>query len=303
MRNAVLLVLLCGLAAACTRFNVTENYFFYPGFSALSNRALADPGLPPGYSLEPIEFLARDGTHLHALFSKHPGAPVVLYFGGDNFRIGTYGIDAARDFSWAGLSVFMVDYRGYGESQGRPSLAALKSDALAAYDYLAARPDMRGRPIIVHGHSMGSFIAPYVADHRPVTALVLESTATNAQDWVHSQIPWYARLFVSVKIAPDIAAQDNVAALGTYSGPLLLMTGDQDHTTPAWMAKRLYRETATPDDKKVFYLVPGANHDNVMYSPDAEREYHWFVYCKVLHLTGDCRNEDSMPPTAKSQAH
>lgn len=288
MRWAVLAAVACALLAGCSSFNVSENYFFFPGYSALSNRALANPGLPPGYSLEPVDFAAQDGTHLHALFAKKPDAPVVLYFGGDDFRIGTYGIDVARDFAWAGLSVFMVDYRGYGESQGRPSLAALKSDALAAYDYLSTRPEMRGRPIMVHGHSMGSFIAPYVATHRPVAALVLESTATNALDWVHSQIPWYARLFVRVHIAPAIAEQDNIARVRAYAGPLLLMTGALDHTTPAWMARKLYQDAATSADKKVFYLVPDSNHDNVMYSQDAEREYHWFVYCKVLDYANAC---------------
>ncbi len=289
MRKAFLAIIACAVLAGCSSLNVSENYFFYPGYSALSSRALADPGLPPGYSLEPVDFRAQDGTHLHALFSKNPNAPVVLYFGGDDFRIGAYGIDVARDFAWAGLSVFMVDYRGYGESQGRPSLAALKSDALTAYDYLSTRPDMRGRSIIVHGHSMGSFVAPYVATHRPVAALVLESTATNAMDYVHAQIPWYARLFVSVHIAPSIAQQDNVARVREYSGPLLLMTGADDHTTPAWMARELYQDARTPADKKVFYLVPDSNHDNVMYSPDAEREYHWFVYCRLLDNANACK--------------
>ncbi|MGH8280191.1 MAG: alpha/beta hydrolase [Gammaproteobacteria bacterium] len=290
MRKLILMLSVCAFLAGCASFNISENYFFHPGYSALSNRALANPGLPPGYSLGPVEFKARDGTPLHALFSKNPNAPVVLYFGGDDFRIGEYGIDVARDFAWADLSVFMVDYRGYGESQGRPSLAALRSDALAAYDYLSTRPDMRGRSIIVHGHSMGSLIAPYVATERPVAALVLESTATDALDWVHSQIPWYAKLFVSVHIAPAIAEQNNVARLRKYSESLLLMTGAMDQTTPAWMAQKLYQDARTPADKKVFYLVRDSNHDDVMYSPEAEREYHWFVYCKVLARADACRS-------------
>ncbi|MGH8403241.1 MAG: hypothetical protein ACRESO_07575, partial [Gammaproteobacteria bacterium] len=82
---------------------------------------------------------------------------------------------------------------------------------------------------------------------------------------------------------------DNVARVREYSGPLLLMTGADDHATPAWMARELYLDARTPADKKVFYLVPDSNHDNVMYSPDAEREYHWFVYCKLLDNANACK--------------
>ena len=265
---------------------LSESFFFHPGFSALSERALANPGLPDGYTLEPVDFHAADGVCLHGLFVKQPASPtVVLYFGGNEFRIGTYGIDLARDFAWAGLSVLMMDYRGYGESQGRPAIKALKDDALAAYDYLAARQDLTDRPIVIHGLSLGSFVATWAASQRPCAALVLESPATNVRDWVRGQVPWFVRPFVRLHIAPAVLVEDNVERVANYGGALLVMTGERDRMTPPWMAERIYQ--ASNSTNKHLLRVPDATHGDVMYQPAAEQTYHCFVYqslCEVSEL-------------------
>lgn len=269
---------------------LSESYFFHPGFSALSERALANPGLPDGYTLEPVDFNAADGVRLHGLLVKQPASPaVVLYFGGNEFRIGTYGIDLARDFAWAGLSVLMMDYRGYGESQGRPAIKALKDDALAAYDYLATRPDRNGRPIIIHGLSLGSFVATWTAGQRTCAALVLESPATNVRDWVRGQVPWFVRTFVPLHIAPPVLAEDNVKRVANYCGPLLVMTGERDRMTPPWMAERIYQ--ASNSTNKHLLRVPEATHGDVMYQPAAEQTYHHFVYQSLREVSGPQAND------------
>lgn len=270
-----------------------ESYFFHPGFSALSERALANPGLPDGYTLEPVELSVTGGVRLHGLFVKQPASPaVVLYFGGNDFRIGAYGIDLARDFAWAGLSVLMLDYRGYGESQGRPGIAALKADALVAYDYLAARPDRNGRPIIIHGLSLGSFVATWTAGQRQCAALVLESPATNVRDWVRGQVPWFVRPLVPLRIAPEVLAEDNLRRVASYVGPLLVMSGGRDRMTPPWMAERIYQTSASVN--KHLLLVPGATHGDIMYQPAAEKRYRRFVYHELKEKSDSRRTEDRL---------
>ncbi len=106
---------------------------------------------------------AADGTRLHALHVKAgPSAPLVLYFGGN-----------AEDVSWmleeiprrgSAASWLLVDYRGYGESGGRPSEASLAADALAWYDHVAPG----AARVYVLGRSLGSGVAVQLAASRRV---------------------------------------------------------------------------------------------------------------------------------------
>jgi pimeloyl-ACP methyl ester carboxylesterase len=75
----------------------------------------------------------------------------------------------------------MFDYRGSGRSSGVPTIAALKADALQVFDQVNARYPGR---VVLHGQSLGSFVAAYVAQQRPAArGMVLESTTTNVRDW------------------------------------------------------------------------------------------------------------------------
>ena len=79
-----------------------------------------------------------------------------------------------------------MSYRGYAGSGGSPSEAALFSDALEIFDWLAERTD----DIVVHGESLGTGVATYVAAERPARALVLEAPFTAALDIAAATYPW-----------------------------------------------------------------------------------------------------------------
>lgn len=84
-----------------------------------------------------------------------------------------------RVHPFAGVDSYFADYRGYGQSEVVPTIDALKADALAVYDSLVASGRVRPEALIVHSHSMGTFIATYPATQRPVAGLVLESPVTS----------------------------------------------------------------------------------------------------------------------------
>jgi fermentation-respiration switch protein FrsA (DUF1100 family) len=129
---------------------------------------------------------------------------------------------------------------------------------------------------------LGSFIAPYVADHRPVSGLVLQSTATNVSDWAHTQVPWYAVPFVRISIGPSLQNVSNVEALEHYQGPLLLLAGGKDTITPPRFAQELYAKSATPSPLKVLYIAKNERHGTVLDDADARQQYAKFVQGIVL---------------------
>lgn len=277
------LPLLCLALVGCAHFDVTENIWMHPGYAAMAPKAQKELTDGTGYSLHSVSFPAADGTSLHGLMLTRSGAKItVLFFGGDSFQTGTDGLEAGQLMETLGVDSLMVDYRGYGESEGKPSLDHLKSDALTAYDWLRAQPEVSGTAIVAHGFSLGSMIAPYVADNRPVAGLVLESTATDVQNWADSIVPWYAWPFVSIRIAPPLQQVSNLDALQKYHGPLFLVVGDDDDITPPKFSQKLYAVSATPESEKRLCLVKGKDHGTALEDVGAQRQYREFLGGVVL---------------------
>ncbi|PJF33247.1 MAG: alpha/beta hydrolase, partial [Phototrophicales bacterium] len=124
-----------------------------------------------------------------------------MYFGGNQFTVRQSGAKILRALSSVGVNLIMFDHRGYGESTGTPSVENLRQDAIDNYDF--ARKLIQGK-LIVHGQSLGSFEAGAVASVRSLDGLVLESSATNVEEWANVLVPWYARLFVRLNISSEL---------------------------------------------------------------------------------------------------
>lgn len=280
--NAVMGMVAGLLLAGCATYKVTDATWSHPGYAAMAPRAIHELSSSTGYTVRYASFHGADGTLLYGLLLTKPGNKVtVLNFDGNVFQTGTGGLETGRMFESVGVNAFLVDYRGYGMSEGdgtHISPALSESDALAAYDFLQAEPSVRGSAIVVEGLSLGSFFAPYVANHRPVRGLVLESTATNASDWIHNQMPWFAAPFIRIDIAPPVASVSNVSELERYHGPLLLLVGSKDEITPPRFARELYQKSATPKPMKVLYVANGERHGTVLLDNAAARkEYVKFL--------------------------
>lgn len=267
------------LMAGCAHFNVTEAIWFNPSYAAMAPKAIDQLSADTGYTVAYKSFNGADGTTLYGLLLTRPGNEVtILKFGGDSFATGYYGLEQGKLFESFGLNVFLVDYRGYGMSEGEEfALDSARSDALAAYDFLRAEATVNGTAIVVHGFSLGSFIAPYVANHRPVDGLILESTATDATDWAHNRIPWFAKPFVRIDIAPSLQNVSNVDALQRYHGPLLLLAGDKDRITPARFSQELHEKSVTPKDRKILYIAKDQRHGTVLDDAAARQQYMKFL--------------------------
>ncbi|HEU4442888.1 MAG TPA: alpha/beta fold hydrolase [Burkholderiales bacterium] len=187
---------------------------------------------------------ATDGTRLHAWHVK--GDPLILYFGGNAEEVSWMLDDAARRAPGAGW--LLVDYRGYGSSEGSPSDKALVSDALQWYDHFKA-----AERIYVFGRSLGSGVAVQLAAQRPVAGVILVAPFDSLAEvgkrlYPFLPVDWMLKhRFDSAALAPKMKT------------PLLCIVASHDEIIPAVHAKRLYDAWGGP---KQWIGLEGAGHNS-----------------------------------------
>ena len=152
----------------------------------------------------------------------------------------------------AGSSVLIVDYRGFGRSEGRPTERGLYRDADAAYEYLI-RQGYPPEQIVLHGESLGSAVAVDLAARRLCAGLILECPITSVSDMAAKVVPVVGPLFVRGFNARRKIANVNV--------PVLIIHGDDDRLVPYAMGRALFEAANQP---KSFWTVEGARHQNIV---------------------------------------
>lgn len=236
----------------------------------------------PKPSITPATFNQDDVTlEEHTIYTSEPDSvaldawwlvpdaseSTVLFFGGQGFYLvqSTGYVDA---FAALPTRALTWDYRGYGKSEGEPTVAHLKQDALAVYRYVTEELDVDPEQLVVHGHSLGTFMATYLANERPVGGVVLENPATNVEAWEKALLPWYLRLFVGFDFADALRQENNRTRIASIEGPLLIVGGSDDGITPPEMAETLYDDART--SSKELVIVEGGGH-NELYAAEAMR--------------------------------
>ena len=139
----------------------------------------ADIGLP----YEDVSIETEDGVRLHGWFVPAPAeaAKVVLFFHGNAGNI-SHRLDSIRRLHAFGHGVFIIDYRGYGRSEGRASEDGTYRDAEAAWQYLTEARGVGAQEIVLFGRSLGGSIAAWLASRQRPGGLIVESSFTSAPD-------------------------------------------------------------------------------------------------------------------------
>ena len=282
------LALVAIAAPGCYRIHVDESYWLRsrPGPTA-DTREVAARLAPLAARVHAVRVPVGGGEVISGIVVVHPDAEAtVIFFGGDDFRLARKGAETiSRIVAAARVHVVVADYAGQGESSGAPSMSRLKSDALALHEWTTDQAELGDVPLIVHGNSMGSFVAASVANERPVDGLVLQSSATTIPDWARSffrpsRFKWWARPaypFIRLTIDPALETEDNLVRVRDYTGPLLIIVGADDHVTPPAMSRALYEGSATPEAHRALVVLDGAGHDDVLSNPGFPPAYADFL--------------------------
>jgi pimeloyl-ACP methyl ester carboxylesterase len=230
------------------------NVLFYPRPEEEWDR------LPSG--VLPVAIPVEPGIHVGGrLHSAGPQSPLVLYFHGNGEIAADYD-DLAPLYDRLGLSLLVIDYRGYGASGGRPTASNLLADAVVVADRLGnllAAHGLQPSRLYAMGRSLGSAAAIEVASRAGdrLAGLIVESGFADTFGLLR-------RLGLRVQGADEERdGFGNAAKMERIATPTLVIHGQDDVLIPATDGQELYRRSAAADKRLV--LIPGAGHNDLMW--------------------------------------
>ena len=158
-----------------------------------------------------------------------PG-PVVLYAHGNGEVMDPYA-DILAPYREMGVSLMLLEYRGYGRSEGSPSQKRITADFLQFREKLIERDDVDPDRLVYHGFSLGGAALAQLARHHPPRAMILESTFTSVR-----------RMAAGMLVPPFLVRDpfDTLAVVRTLECPILIRHGRADGVVPFRHAERLY---------------------------------------------------------------
>lgn len=223
----------------------------------LPTRALtASPG-DIGLPYENVWPRTADGVRLHGWYVPAESArATVLYFHGNAGNI-SQRLDSIRLFHDLGLSVLIFDYRGYGQSEGRPSETGTRRDALAVWSYLVESRGIAPRHLVYLGRSLGAAMAAWLAAHKSPAALIVESTFTSVPD-LAAEFYWWLPARRLARF--EYCTRDYLAAVRC---PVLVAHSPEDEIIPYRHGLALF--AAAPEPKQLLQLR-GGHEDNFIVS-------------------------------------
>lgn len=219
---------------------------------------------PEDYGLlaEDVFFQTADRVRLHGWFLKTPApsSRFLLFFHGNAGNI-SGRLQKAKGWVELGFSVLLVDYRGYGRSEGMIERGEdILTDARAAWEYLSSGDDVQ---IILYGESLGTHPAIVLAGEQKAAGLVLEAPFTSFVDLASVHYP-----FVPKGLLKNFEFS-NLGPIEKIQCPLFILHGTQDKICPFTMARKLFEKAPAP---KEFLEIPGGTHNDL---PSAAGRDFW----------------------------
>lgn len=236
----------------------------------------------PNYIINQVRVTTPDGAELYSVrFLRSDAVATVLYFGGNGYTLARLAPTTMSIYRDAPVNIVLVDHRGYGGSTGVPTIDQLMSDAILMYEHTLNDAELMKVPLIVHGHSLGSFMAGHVAANRRLAGVVLESSVTSTEEWtahLRSNQSGWIRLLVR-RVVPEgrLAGQGNRDVASGLDDPVLFVVGADDDVTPPRFSQELFDSTPMLDGSKQLLIVPGKNHLNASDSPEFRAAFSMFV--------------------------
>jgi pimeloyl-ACP methyl ester carboxylesterase len=232
------------------------------------------PVRPPharaGRAAEPLGVQVAEGVVVRGWLVRAPRAPapLLIYYGGN-----------AEEVSWQAAepwpedwSLALVNYRGYGESDGKPSEQALFADAVHVFDELTARPEVDRARVVLVGRSLGSGVAVHVASRRDVAGTVLISPFDSMTALGERHYP-----FLPVRLMLKHPF-DSLSRAPAITVPMLAIVGERDAIIPPEHSRRLFEAWAGP---KRWVVVSGAGHNDLGAQADFWRPIEAFLAARA----------------------
>ena len=237
------------LGLAVLMFLTQSRLVYFP------KRDIIDTPESAGLAYESVSFTSADGVTLSGWFVPTTDVAgskgTILFCHGNAGNISTR-VSTVQVFNRMGLSVFIFDYRGFGESKGKPSEEGTYQDAEAARRYLIEERKVSNDELIIVGRSLGGPIAAWLARKHPPKALALENTFTKIGDVAAHHYPWMP---VRWLLRYNYNTSDYISGLEC---PLLVLHSPDDWTVPFKFGRKLYEGAREP---KQFLEISGTHNE------------------------------------------
>lgn len=230
---------------------------YYPDFPG---RKISATPESLGLVFENVEFYTADKIKLHGWYIPHDQARATLLFFHGNAGNISHRLDSIAIFHKLHLNVFIFDYRGYGQSEGKISEPGSYRDAEAAWHYLTRNRGITEKQIIIFGRSLGGSIATWLASHHSPAALIVESG--------FSSVPAMAkRLYPFLPIDWLVHFNyDTKEYIRTVTTPVLIAHSPDDEIIPFDEGEIIFQSANKP--KQFFELQGGHNDGFIMTGND-----------------------------------
>lgn len=250
MHGAVVAVALLAGGAVLMFGTLQRKMVYYP-----TEELEATPAVV-GLAYEDVTLRAEDGVRIHGWFVPAAAAtrpPVTLLFLHGNAGNISHRVDNVRRLHDQGLQVFILDYRGYGRSEGTPNEEGLYRDARAAFAHLRARGDVDPGRVAVFGRSLGGAVAVDLCTSADCYRLILESTFTSMPEMARVVLP----ILPVGRLLPE--RFDSLEKIPRLRAPLLQFHGTWDEIIPFRLGRKLFASAPEP---KAFVAIEGAGHND-----------------------------------------
>lgn len=255
MLKYVILFLLAVYGSACLYLWVRQpNFIFFP------SPVIENTPASVGVVYEDVWLEVAKGERLHGwwLPARSPNSDVLLYLHGNGVNVGG-NVNHAYRFYQLGLNVLLIDYRGYGLSEGGfPNEKSVYEDVEVAWNYLVKERGFEGKQIFVYGHSLGGAITIELASRHPeIAGVIIEGSFTSMRDMVREIYPSFVVFPIDLLLHQRF---NSIEKIGKLKMPVLFIHGTADETVPAFMSQKLFDLANEP---KFLYFIEGADHNNL----------------------------------------
>ncbi len=232
-------------------------FIFQARLVFLPSRAIAATPARVGLDYEDVWLEASDGVRIHGWYIPHPQPRgTLLFFHGNAGNIGDR-LESIAIFHRLNLNVLIIDYHGYGKSEGSPGEAESYRDAEAAWRHLVEARSIPPETIALFGRSLGGCVAAWLAARVEPAGLILESTFTSVPDMAAKVYP-----FLPVRLLARIRL-DALASLANVRAPVLVIHSAGDEIVPLAHGRALFDSAPEP---KQFLQLRGGHNDGFLVS-------------------------------------
>ncbi len=207
-----------------------------------------------GIDAEDVFLRTEDGVRIHAFYVRSGGARRAVLFLHGNAGNASHRLPNAEKLAALGADVLLLDYRGYGLSEGRPTEAGAYADSRAGWSHLVEERGFPPQRVVVFGRSLGGAIAVDLAAEREVAGVILESTFSSAADVAAGIFGPPSRWLTSDRF-------DSERKIPALRAPLLFFHGDRDEIVPFALGRKLFDAAPQP---KSFETLRGAGHNDTV---------------------------------------